>query len=296
MAIIYHYCDPHAFLSIIESKALWLSNARKMFDPRVGDGIGSMLVNALAGNQREPQAPNGAATELLLALNVSRRELFTCCFSGNRDATTQWLNYADRGRGLAIGFDTGVLQLEMDCADTPGDARTAEPQSVLADSERGYVLSPVLYGDDSTLTRHIEALKSLVVDGGTHDRTLRARIAAQACEWLGVVAKDPSFRHEQEWRLVYASPADSASAAQSGRSGPTPHLRWRVTQFGLTSYFKYGFLPEAVREVWIGPNYGERAHPRSVFGIKEHHALRLLMVSHGYDQAEIIEASPRFSI
>lgn len=292
MAIIYHYCDPVAFLSIIESRSLWLGNARKMFDARVGDTVGTMLVDALIHHGAPSGAQRELATELALTLNLSRRELFTCCFSENRDDTCQWWSYADVGRGFAIGFDSDLL--------SPAGSVTRAPvvHDALADSARGIALSPVLYGDDATLTRHIESLKNMVAEAAGNagpgapdtrslDREPGIRAAARACEWLGVMSKDPSFRHELEWRLVYVS------SGETDNRTCTPCIHWRTTKYGLTSYFRYGFLPEAVREVWIGPNNSERLHPECLFGIKEHHALKLLMRTHGYERTEIIESSSR---
>jgi hypothetical protein len=294
MAIIYHYCNPGAFLSIIESRSLWLGNARKMFDARIGDVVGTMLVDALTQDRQHPGGLSKLAAELALALNLSRRELYTCCFSENRDTTAQWWSYADAGRGFAIGFDSERLHPFREGAST----RLAP--NALAESARGIALSPVLYGDDATLTRNIETLKSKLTelaserDCARPDRTPHVHAVALACEWLGVMSKDPSFRHELEWRLVYVSPGD---ANRSGEREPgAAQIQWRTTHYGLTSYFRYGFELDAVREVWIGPNNNERLHPNSLFGIKEHHALKLLMQTHGYERTEIIEGSSRYAI
>ncbi|WP_322048958.1 DUF2971 domain-containing protein [Paraburkholderia sp. J67] len=294
MAIIYHYCNPGAFLSIVESHSLWLGNARKMFDARIGDAVGTMLVNALAQGHQPCDGQHTLASELALALNLSQRELFTCCFSGNRDATAQWWSYADAGRGFAIGFDSDLLH-------PPGDAtRARQNADALADSARGIALTPVLYGDDATLSRHIETLKNRLAQAAltcasasgsaNQARCAHVRAVALACEWLGVVSKDPSFRHELEWRLVYVSSSDADSDARA------PQIHWRTTNHGLTSYFRFGFPPEAVREVWIGPHNSERLPPGSLMGVKEHHALKLLMRTHGYERTEIIEACARHAM
>jgi hypothetical protein len=110
--MIYHYCDAAAFISIVTNKKLWLTNTRKMNDHSEGAIIERAILKWLREDQERndpPRYADNAASLIEEALAQNRPELYACCFSRERDSTTQWLNYADRGRGFAIGFREDLL-------------------------------------------------------------------------------------------------------------------------------------------------------------------------------------------
>jgi hypothetical protein len=72
--------------------------------------------------------------------------------------------------------------------------------------------------------------------------------------------------------------------------------RRRRTRYGVTSCFIYEFLAHAVREGWIGPNNADRSLPKNNFGLKKHHAIKLLMATYGFGEPEIIKSSSHFEV
>ncbi|MCA8504686.1 hypothetical protein LGN13_23600 [Burkholderia multivorans] len=173
--MIYHYCDATAFLSIIQEKKLWLSNTRKMNDHSEGFVIERSLLGRI---QEAHAADDGIVADSALdrvkqALATARPELYACCFSRERDSTSQWLNYADRARGFAIGFDPNCLWINRIVPwnhSVLGAEKYVVPVEFSNNPEERLSLTPVLYLDrnaaDNLVATSLWAQTLTFLDGG----------------------------------------------------------------------------------------------------------------------------------
>ena len=109
--IAYHYCDKRTFLSIISNKKIWLSDINTMNDYSEGHWGYERFIEA--ANRVLDTAGVEVVDQIDQVFSSSGlRQLFTlCCFSTNGDSLSQWRSYANDGSGVAIGFDTSLLQL-----------------------------------------------------------------------------------------------------------------------------------------------------------------------------------------
>lgn len=295
MEIIYHYCDASAFLSIITNKKLWVTNTRKMNDHSEGHLIEKAVAQAIRRDLdgkpgRENRMTESDLDKVAHALAMGRPELFACCFSREKDSTAQWLNYADRGRGFAIGFDRETLWRNKvypwNHSVLDGEKYVVPPRFSRKPDER-LTLTPVLYMDGQYAQQIVdEQIYHYVVDF-LRDGTLQKEMVNNVA-FFSSIAKDASFRHENELRLVYAPSIKievrPGSDARSEILGPIEPMKWRTSAYGVTPYFEFSFTPGAVREVWIGP-----ANPEH----KDHaarHLLYTLLTLNGFWDVQFIES------
>ncbi|MGI3168625.1 DUF2971 domain-containing protein [Pseudooceanicola sp. C21-150M6] len=104
----YHYCDAHAFLQIIQNKAIWASDLKYMNDPReVGESF-RIVAEFLEGMDFDARSPNGnflsGLRDHFNGLRESTR-IFGCSFSKKADDLYSWLNYGSKGVGFSLGLD-----------------------------------------------------------------------------------------------------------------------------------------------------------------------------------------------
>ncbi len=90
--ILYHYCPPEAFFSIINSGELWLSNIAFTNDPLDGRLVTKSMKDLYSYSNKD---------------FISN--CFISSFSTDSDSLVQWLAYASRARGFAIGFNFSSL-------------------------------------------------------------------------------------------------------------------------------------------------------------------------------------------
>ncbi|WP_175732303.1 DUF2971 domain-containing protein [Burkholderia ambifaria] len=293
MDTIYHYCDAAAFLSIITNKQLWLTNTRKMNDHSEGFVIEKALVDwvkqGIDGQFGNLQLwPDDSIDKVKHALAMGRPELYACCFSREKDSTSQWLNYADRARGFAIGFDPEKLwqnRLVPWNHSTFDGERYVVPVRFSNQPEERLTLTPVLYVNRETvgsiLSDRLWGNTRDFLSGGSPDAMVNT------ASFFSSIAKDASFRHESELRLIYAPsvmPAAPGSMGEPHVFGTIKPMKWRASAYGLTPHFEFNFPVDAIREIWIGP-----ANPEH----KDHaarHLLSTLLNLHGVWDVQLMES------
>ena len=103
--VMYHYCSTTAFVSIVESKTIWLSDFKTTNDNMEGRWADHLL-------SIPDDLPH--RNDILSALSLDRHVAFCGptyirCFSLERDLLSQWHGYADNGQGVAIGVRADLV-------------------------------------------------------------------------------------------------------------------------------------------------------------------------------------------
>jgi hypothetical protein len=229
--ILYHYTTAGGLFGILQHKSIWATDARFLNDAQeiiyALDDTCEYLEERLSGESiGTPQhAVIGTAIEMLKEPDLPAA-IYLSCFCEDGDLLSQWRGYA-AGQGYAIGFDAQ----ELAAAHAFHHNR---PQKVQ--------LIPVTYG----LEQERERLRAIIssVDLGSSD--VRDAVAdhfiVQNILPLLASVKHPSFREEQEWRLVCVPDADLAADVQ-----------FRPSDFALIPYLNLRFASGAVREIVVGP-------------------------------------------
>ena len=154
--------------------------------------------------------------------------VFALCFSELHDSIPQWIAYAGRRGGFAIGMklDPRLLQVEHE----EGGAQTGYLVKVVYDDDKLRAVSEDLIAQLVKLYRHA---------GDQVAEHLRTFVMASFCQaWrsgfsdLLLSFKQPGFEHEKEWRLVYPvlKWEEKGTQYHVGAMGFIPHLPLKLTR------------------------------------------------------------------
>lgn len=191
--ILYHYCDLSSFEKILESKCLWLSNANKTNDTYELKWIFELL------KQNNPEK-----MEFILSLeyfyNWSLLNYFRphmLCFSKNGDLLSQWRAYANDGRGVSIGFRRNYFNkiqytenLEFKIFDV-----------IYNSSIQKRAIEP-LFNNASLKNKVVKLLRD---KSGLANPYLNILPHLASIYELGLKFKNPSFKEENEVRIVHGN-------------------------------------------------------------------------------------------
>ncbi len=178
----YHYCNLDAFLSIMQSKKLWLTSAKNMNDPTEIE----LFYNNLKLKNTDVQN-----TLVDLFTNRERANSFLCCFSKHRDLLSQWRAYGDDGRGISIGFDGELM----------GNANKYNPIETIY-AQNGLFVQPVDYGtkkSDEFFDTLLKNSKDLIES--TPNKNLTDLF--YFTDFMSVYEKNEYYQEEDEIRAVY---------------------------------------------------------------------------------------------
>jgi hypothetical protein len=227
--ILYHYTNSQAFREILNSGTVWASDIRYMNDASEVRYVSDVLKSAIKEAKRFVHGDDEC--ELLERISntfdiTEMLRVFALCFSELHDSIPQWIAYAGRRGGFAIGLklDPHLLQVEHE----EGGAQT------------GYLVK-VVY-DDYKLRDVSEDLIAQLLELYRHAREpvaehLRNFVMASFCQaWRAGFSnllfsfKHPGFEYEQEWRLVYyLEQFGRGTQYHVGTMGLVPHLALRLT-------------------------------------------------------------------
>lgn len=224
MAIVYHYTDTQAFKGVVENAALWATDFRYLNDSGELVYTWTAFVERLDQLVAQPGDHSEAYRAQLEALTLmNARDLmqfddavFVACFTELPDEVTQWTGYGDKGRGLALGFDSErIAALKVPQYHHGRDGQLTPMKAIAAggpDSGKevemtwGAFLQKVAYGD---------AARDHVVDGmiDTVQRcckdvdTFNAKVANCVSQTHALVHRLPlvkrsAWQYEQEHRIT----------------------------------------------------------------------------------------------
>lgn len=221
----------------------------------------------MRGRQRGPPARDALSTfldryEREKADRKLNGRIFLACFSAARDKASQWLRYADEGRGICLGVrvlvgeapadgvELGTGLLEVDYVEASRRLKIEAAFSAVCGEANKFALA----GD-------VGSARSLCLSA-------LLRIAAHA----ETTAKDAKYAEEEEWRLVGVV-----------RRQATPRICRRERNSKAIRYLELearslGQLIE-LDEIILGPNQeGDRD--------AGHHRLNAILDAAGYADAQ----------
>jgi hypothetical protein len=108
---VYHYCSLDSFFNIIKNKCLYASSSLYLNDSQENRWIKTILYQA---KKKARSMRQSFLMQIFLQdiCNLFRkpRATFIACFSENKDLLSQWREYANKGTGVAIGFNAKVFK------------------------------------------------------------------------------------------------------------------------------------------------------------------------------------------
>ncbi|GGD89958.1 DUF2971 domain-containing protein [Paenibacillus nasutitermitis] len=177
--IVYHYCSVDTFFSIIHNSTLRLSDINKVNDYSERKWILEKIFTELKKTSVQNENSNIFFEKLWDALVSYESDTFIACFSEEADLLSQWRGYAQDGTGLSIGYSKKVLStLEV-------EHFTAFKKVAYGKLEQSTYIKPIVSNLDNTPMFY--GISNLY-------QNERFNIPFY---------KNPAFREEKEWRLVY---------------------------------------------------------------------------------------------
>lgn len=249
MMNIYHYCSAEAFIHILQTGRLWASDARRTNDRRELDVFKGLAFAHIEELAKQDSAIQTFASQLDFHIEAveDMSEYYVCCFSEDSDSVSQWVAYADRGTGFAIGFDVNAVRMAIGASQLDLSYR----ELAMGVPPRRWLFGPVVY-DEKKIAALLDDVSKLVNNaiqlgtGPTRDYIDR----------LSAFCKDRSFDSEKEWRIAYNSSQTLTERLvfDAEATGEKPREFWRHGRYGLTPYVLTPDLRSCIREVVIGPS------------------------------------------
>jgi Protein of unknown function (DUF2971) len=106
---LFHYCPLESFYGIITNKNIRLCSSKYTNDPNENKIIDRIIDDFMKsrGNKKQKVFLESAIKKFNeRASNKQFNAPFVFCLSEKHEDLNQWRNYADNGRGIAIGFNT----------------------------------------------------------------------------------------------------------------------------------------------------------------------------------------------
>lgn len=237
--LVYHYCSVDTFLSIIQNSKLWLSDILKSNDAQeyfwVRDKINSEVKSKLLKDAKAFQIWEKFQA---FGKEIAGKVNYTCSFSECRDSLSQWRGYAQDGEGVAIGFSKTHLQ-------------------VLNDLTQPFLTFDKVVYDERKLRRLIESNSNKII------KIIDLKgVGRSAMELDGhynpnyLLYKNPSFKQENEWRIIFLSPIRKEKSDYLLGGFQFHESKFRSVNGKIISYVEMNFehiKQQLIKEIYIGP-------------------------------------------
>ena len=238
---LYHYTTFTGLLGIVKSGSLWASDIRYMNDSaemrHTADLIGSEINKRIVGGHSNSNLLN-QFLDWVSHRFTNGHMLFAASFRSNGNLLSQWRGYSSLGKGVSIGFDPGHL---LKCAQRQS---FQVGRCIYEPEEQNRLIKQVV---DS-----VEALGSEYIgDQSQHSsRSYHSVFENIESDLLRIAAilKHPSFREEDEWRIVSPVLTDYVTSPVLFREGTSM----------LVPYMEFSFMTEKDRpipleHIFLGP-------------------------------------------
>ncbi len=212
---LYHYTSFTGLLGIVDSGSLWASDIRYMNDSaelkHTADLIRTEISHRIAAGHPKPDLLNQFLDWVTHRI-TNGHMLFAASFRSNGNLLSQWRGYSRLGKGVSIGFNPDYI---LQCAE-----------------KQSFQIGRCIYNCKSQarlISQIIDAVEVLAEthDGGGDRQTTRGdhsyysifHLIESDLLRIAAILKHPSFREEEEWRIVSPVITDYVTAPVLFREG-----------------------------------------------------------------------------
>jgi len=244
---LYHYTTGNGLISILESGSLWATQIACLNDSKELLYSVDLLLSSVIKRKKEAHS-----AEVDLLLDAMERELrdsgtetvgaFVICFSQRRDDLSQWRAYSGGEGGYCLQFD--FAKLHQGAHDVGGFIVPVEYDLV---KQEIFAADVVKW----TETFFIQGLDNKRAPSREKWLEEFLRCWFQHISYFAPLFKHPSFRDEQEWRILYYL-KDSDVPNMRFHPRPTMISRHIPMKFAPPNDSGYRALP--VVGVIVGPS------------------------------------------
>jgi Protein of unknown function (DUF2971). len=262
--IVYHYCSLSSFCSIISHKNIRLSCHIATNDYHECTWI-DKIFSKVPNSEINRDFIDKVIEQFHFSRNFAWRTkgVYLACFSEHGDQLSQWRAYADDGRGVAIGFST----------DGTGFAN-------LFRSEHMPMFGKVIYSEQKQVQVVKDIFCKYEADYDPACLDIAVVFCANALSNIAPLIKNPAFKEEMEWRIIYQPDIGWDVCGEFEISQAPSEIKFHVKGSTLLPYFEYNFPLDIISHVVIGPKSSQ-----------EHEFIRFFLGSHGFNRTFKIDLS-----
>ncbi|TKB06075.1 DUF2971 domain-containing protein [Desulforhopalus sp. IMCC35007] len=241
---LYHYTGFTGLLGIVDSNALWASDIRYMNDSaelkHTADLIRTEITQRIAAGHPKPNLLNQFLDWVIHRI-TNGHMLFASSFRSNGNLLSQWRGYSRLGKGVSLGFDPDYI---LQCA-----------------TQQSFQIGKCIYSCEAQqqlICQVIDAVEALAEE---HPKDLDSRDPQNDNAYhpifhmiesdllrIAAILKHPSFREEEEWRVVSPVITDYVNAAVLFREGASmlvPYIEFNLAPAGNSTI--------TIEHIFLGP-------------------------------------------
>ncbi len=241
---LYHYTSFTGLLGIVQSGALWASDIRYMNDSaelkHTADLISAEITRRIGFGHPKPDLLNQFLHWVTHRI-TNGHMLFASSFRSNGNLLSQWRGYSRLGKGVSLGFDPNYI---LRCA-----------------KRQAFQIGKCIYScksQERLISQVIDAVEVLAEghapdcdkEGKAVDSSYHSIFHLIESDLLRIAAilKHPSFREEEEWRIVSPVITDYIKAPVLFREGASM----------LVPYIEFDLIakdnaPISLEHLFLGP-------------------------------------------
>jgi hypothetical protein len=282
--IVYHYCGVNTFLDIIRNHTLRLSDLCNSTDnlemksllETIKESVKNIYKNdsSIADSVIYGMTQDEAFYFLLDAVIEKMKKdsnslLYGVCFSEEGDLLGQWREYANKGKGLSIGFDVGWFQklclehelfkfckvsysLDKDMSSTIDDRAAmiygGITDALVSSNTRG------LFEDINGGSYSIHFAKELIFQDSLF---IKHEEYKEEKEWRLIIDDEEAQKSYDDWITYYNWKGEEKYKQRSIEKLIPNALEFMVKNDKIISYMdlKYDYSGELpIKQIYIGPN------------------------------------------
>lgn len=269
--VLYHYTNSSGLLGMLESSKMWATNFRYLNDSSE-ISYGSQLLNEILDDliKKEKDSVIISFIERCKATHNAYNSVLDCyiaCMCEDDDLLSQWREYASKGGGFALGFDTQLLKLRMPNYPERG-IKDFDLVKVIYDVQLQKNIIERIINEALSVVRHAQKNNPDMVQDSFIPAGCQF-VRLNLAQYLSCF-KHPCFSVEKEWRLIFWTQYHEGE-----------NVKIRDGTYGLTPYVELDIRAEVGPSINKLPLVMIKPGPTSDPANSEY-ALKLLLRSKGY--------------
>jgi hypothetical protein len=231
-------------LGIVDSNALWASDIRYMNDSaelkHTADLIRTEITQRIAAGHPKPNLLNQFLDWVIHRI-TNGHMLFASSFRSNGNLLSQWRGYSRLGKGVSLGFDPDYI---LQCA-----------------TQQSFQIGKCIYNNEAQQQLICQVIDAVEVLAEEHSKAIDSKDPQNDNAYhpifhmiesdllrIAAILKHPSFREEEEWRVVSPVITDYVNAAVLFREGASmlvPYIEFNLAPAGNSTI--------TVEHIFLGP-------------------------------------------
>lgn len=241
---LYHYTSFTGLLGIVGSSALWASDIRYMNDSaelrHTADLIRTEITLRIDSGHPRPDLLNQFLDWVTHRI-TNGHMLFASSFRSNGNLLSQWRGYSRLGKGVSLGFNPDYI---LHCAERQA---FQIGRCIYNGKHQARLIRQVIDAVEA-LAKEQDQAGEIPKKSGDHSYHAIFQLIESDLLRIAAILKHPSFREEEEWRIVSPVITDYVKAPVQFREGASM----------LVPYIEFNLIPEdnsaiALEHLFLGP-------------------------------------------